>query len=152
MTVLMPPTIHGDGLDDERAILGLIVAGADMWDERLSADLFFSDRHRRVFETCQRLREAGTPIDVHSVARAMSCSEADWRQAGSIVNELAESMGLPDHAWHYVANLVEDWRRRAAYQRSLEYAGRLKDRTAEVDAVELEFGNPGFAPAARPAR
>lgn len=82
----------------------------------------------------------------------MCCSEADLQQAGSIVNGLAESMGLLDHAWYYITNLVEDWRRRTAYQRSLEYANRLKDRTAEVDAVEGEFGNPGFAPALKPLR
>ncbi|MFH5802738.1 replicative DNA helicase [Alienimonas sp. DA493] len=117
-TGALPP----QNLDAERGVLGSLLLMNEAIDdvaEFLTADHFYSDRHRAIFEAILKLSEAGARgIDLVTVADKLA-QTGKLEEAGGLVY-LDEVLTSVPHAAHakYYAEIV----REKAVQRTLIYA------------------------------
>jgi replicative DNA helicase len=112
--VRIPP----QAIEAEKALLGAIMLKAEaMYDiaDTLTADGFYVDKHRIVYQAMRELFSKSEPIDVLSVsARLRATKDIDRVGGGSYLTELVNTVPATANA-HYYADLVQ----RAATLRGL---------------------------------
>lgn len=105
-------------LEVERATLSVILIepkALDTVSDTLKPEHFYSDGHRRVYEACLALNEAGTPIDVTTVGTYLR-DQNRLQQVGGI-QYLMELLGEAQNVKNieaYAKTLAEKWRLREA--------------------------------------
>lgn len=102
--------IPPQSLDSEKAVLGSIMlkpgALIDIAD-RLSPEAFYSDKHRKIFETMLTLSTKNEPIDIISVSQKLKEQKMLESVGGSkYLTELANSVPSSTNAQYY-ADIVE---------------------------------------------
>lgn len=98
-------------MDAERALLGAIMLSPESMHDisaTISADSFYTDKHREIFKAIQALHLKGDPIDILSVSEKLR-SQGTLERAGGISNltDLAQNVPAASNASYY-AELVHN--------------------------------------------
>jgi hypothetical protein len=126
-------------LDAEAACLSAVLYQGERVVEldELRPEHFYSDAHRRIFEAILELRDAGTPIDVGTVAdsldRADRLAQVGGREYLGVVASAAPVL-IPAHLKARIAILQRHWRARQALTITRGLAERVEGG-AEPDAA-----------------
>lgn len=134
----MPPS----DLDAERSVLACMMFGRD--DERLSADRFYSDPHRKIFGVLSEMRGEGVPIDTVTLGHELERRGlfADVGGAPYIL-QILETVPHADHLPYYAEIVLEKWYRRYIISKAEEvrrgaYAGRpLSELVEQIQSIDL---------------
>jgi len=129
----MPPQT----LESEQALLGaLMIRPEGMFEvnDVLSADAFYSEKHRIIYRTMMTLYGRNEPIDIESV-RARLSDEGELERIGGVsyLAELASEVPAASNALHY-ANQVQ----KKYMLRSLIDAGEYVAELGYDEAEELD--------------
>ena len=115
---LEPPIIAGrvppHDLDAEAAVLSAVLLDRDALDrvlELLKPDHFYSDANGKIFEACQALALASTPIDIVNVASWLRDREVLAQIGGAgYLAQLSDATPAVAHIIAHAAIVYEKWR------------------------------------------
>ena len=104
-------------LDAEAAVLSAILLSREALDrvlEILKPEHFYSDANGRIYEAAQELAQAGTPIDIVSVASFLRDRERLQQIGGpAYLGQLADATPAVAHVGAHAQAVYEKWRLRA---------------------------------------
>ena len=112
----------------EAAVLGAVLVDTVLWDsvcDRVSAEDFFNEEHRKVFETMAEVVAEDLPPDVVVVAERLEATGRIERGAYALVGAFAKQTPSTANAVHYADRVRE-----AADKRRLIEAGQSIAETA----------------------
>lgn len=131
--------IPPQNLDAEKALLGSIMLKPDVIHDiadTISADSFYSEKHRIIFDTMMDLASKATPIDLLSVtSRLKEKKLIEKVGGGSYVSELLEAVPSAANIKHY-AEIVQKKAKMRQLIEASEYISQLGfEEASELDAL-----------------
>lgn len=120
---------HSD-IEAEQCVLGALLVSDAARDNALtvlSADDFYSDTHRGIFEAISQAHQSNEPVSAQIMARKTGISREELL---ALVNSEYSAYSLP----HYVVSLKDKSHRRQLYRMSKIIAGAI-DRDISVDDI-----------------
>jgi replicative DNA helicase len=123
-------------LDAEAAVLSAVLLTAEAFDqvqEILSAEHFYSDANRRIYEGVLELSSAGRPVDIVTVASWLRDRERLAQIGGtSYLAQLADATPAIAHVEHHAKTIREKWRVRQLIATCQSFAAAGYGDTGEV--------------------
>jgi len=138
-------------LDAEGAMLSAMLLDPAKCDDVISVcqpAYCYSEANRRVFEAIVELRDAGKPIDVVTLARALKDSGRLAQVGGTpYLAQLTDSVPYVAHVEEYATIVREKWRLRQAMVRAQTLIGTIRAGSVPNDEVQglLEETEQWFA-------
>ena len=137
-------------LDGEGAVISACLLAAEKYDEVIefvNAEMFYSDANRRIFEVIASLREAGKPIDIVLVARALQDAGRLQQVGGTpYLADIQDKIPHIANVGEYAAIIKEKWRLRQAMARAQTIVATIRtgqvpngDVQALLEEAELAF-------------
>ena len=140
-TARVPP----HSIEAEQAVLGSLMLSPRAWElvaDRVAANDFYRDDHRKIFAAIRELSEGGKPVDAITVAEWFERhNEADTVEGGAYLTYLANSVASAANVVAYADIVRERSVLRQLTEAGNEIAGnayRTEGRTAEGLLEEAE--------------
>ena len=155
----MPP----HDLDAEAAVLSAVLLSSDAFDQVndvLSAEHFYSDANRRIFEAIVNLQTAGRPVDVVTVATWLRDHERLQQIGGTpYLAQLTDSIPAVAHVEAHARVVREKWRIRQLISTCQRFAaegyGNFGEPQEFIDQAEqaiFDIARVSESTAVRPVR
>ncbi|MCG8463676.1 MAG: replicative DNA helicase [Xanthomonadales bacterium] len=139
------PRVPPHSIEAEQAVLGSLMLSPRAWElvaDRVAANDFYRDDHRKIFAAIRELSEGGKPVDAITVAEWFERhNEADAVEGGAYLTYLANSVASAANVVAYADIVRERSVLRQLTEAGNEIAGnayRTEGRTAEGLLEEAE--------------
>lgn len=124
-------------IEIEQAVLGSLMLEADAIHKVtgiLTADSFYNDNHRKIFEVIKSLADAGKPIDLLTVTRSLiEKNELDKIGGALFITQLTSKVATAAHIEHH-ARIIQQ----LSVQRELIRIGTETVSEAYQDGTDIE--------------
>jgi replicative DNA helicase len=133
------PRLPPQNLAAEQSVLGCLLlenAALDEVADVLKAEHFYSDIHQVIYATIVKLREAGKPVDIVTLAHELIERNVYADIGGHVyLNEILESVPHSAHVKHYAEIVRDKWIQRSLTEVCTDVLRQCYEGTEETDEV-----------------